>query len=149
MRAHGELPAPEALPGAPKPVAEGVKHEVKEIEEKKMQPKEAAVAASQTKTAAPPESDSDEASSSSPGSAASSSQVACLEDLEWVEWGLPLGPAARLHRLKEGRLPGCAKFAELTEDRRGCGFTLAALLFPGHSWCVRCAPDVNAAVTAK
>ena len=137
MRAHGELPKPKVLPDVPTQVAEVVNHKAEENENKK-QPKEAA----------PPESDSDEASTSSPGSAASSLQVACLEDLEWVEWGLPLGPAARLHRLKEGRLPGCAKFAELAEDRRGCGVTLAALLFPGHCWCVRCAPDVNAAVAA-
>ena len=63
-------------------------------------------------------------------------------DFAWLEWGLAAGPTARIHKLKSGNLPGCARFATLESDRQGLGVALATKLFPSHKWCTRCAPEV-------
>ena len=68
------------------------------------------------------------------------------EDFKWLEWGLAQGTAARIHKLKNGMLPGCARYAPLDSDRQGIGIALATKLFPDNMWCSRCASEVCAFV---
>ena len=82
------------------------------------------------------------ASSSSSETDPSSSLAEDPVDFAWLEWGLAAGPTARIHKLKSGNLPGCARFATLESDRQGLGVALATTLFPSHKWCTRCAPEV-------
>ena len=82
------------------------------------------------------------ASSSSSETDPSSSLAEDPVDFAWLEWGLAAGPTARIHKLKSGNLPGCARFATLESDRQGLGVALATKLFPSHKWCTRCAPEV-------
>ncbi len=63
-------------------------------------------------------------------------------DLALLEWGTPLGSAARLHRLKDGKLPGCARGSALPEDNTGFSFSLAYKLFPERLWCKTCSRDL-------
>ena len=85
---------------------------------------------------------SSSASSSSSETDPSSSLAEDPVDFMWLEWGLTAGPTARIHKLKGGNLPGCARFATLESDRQGLGVALATKLFPSHKWCTRCAPEV-------
>ena len=85
---------------------------------------------------------SSSASSSSSETDPSSSLAEDPVDFMWLEWGLAAGPTARIHKLKGGNLPGCARFATLESDRQGLGVALATKLFPSHKWCTRCAPEV-------
>ena len=63
-------------------------------------------------------------------------------DLALLEWGTPLGSTARLHRLKDGKLPGCARGSALPEDNTGFSFSLAYKLFPERLWCRTCSRDL-------
>ena len=71
------------------------------------------------------------------------------EDLKFIEWGVPLGSAAKIHRLREGILPACGGGKAAAIDRQGIGAKSARARFGDHDWCRTCARDVRAILATR